>query len=88
MPSHLLPFPLMRRRPRSATEALAVALDEPDWDELTACNDEVERLVRRGELTRATWLPLLRLAERAVGRHTWTLEGFLMRGVELGMLKR
>jgi hypothetical protein len=59
---------------------------EPDFDALRAANEELERLVSDGALTRATFARVLADARRAVGEQTEFLEGILMRGVELGML--
>ena len=60
----------------------------PDFDRLTAVNDEFERLAGAGELTKAEFERLLADAEDAVGEHTEFLEGLLMRGAELGLVKR
>lgn len=61
-------------------------MSEPDFDALTRANDELDRLLAAGALTKAAWARVLADAERAVGERTEFLEGILMRGVELGMV--
>lgn len=62
-------------------------MSEPDFDRLTAVNDELERLLDGGKLTKKEFERLLEDAKAAVGTSTEFLEGILMRGVELGFVE-
>lgn len=62
-------------------------MTEPDWDRLTAINDELEALVDAGKATQAEYDRLLAEADKAVGEHSQFLEGILMRGMELGFVE-
>lgn len=62
-------------------------MSDPDFDKLTAVNDELEQLRADDKLTKDEFDRLLKEATEAVGDRTEFLEGILMRGVELGFVK-
>lgn len=62
-------------------------MSEPDFDKLTAVNDEFEALLDAGTLTKKEYDRLYAEAEKAVGDSTEFLEGIRMRGIEHGFVK-
>lgn len=62
-------------------------MTEPDFDKLTAVNDELKELREAGKLTQKEYDRLYAEAEKAVGNSPEFLEGIRMRGIELGFVK-
>lgn len=61
-------------------------MKDPDFDKLTELNDELRRLEADGTLTKEDYERLFGEAKKAVGDHEEFLEGFIMRGIELGFV--
>jgi hypothetical protein len=63
-------------------------VSDPDWDKLREIHAKLEELADAGRLTKDEFQSLLDDAEKAVGEHEEFLESILMRGMELGFIKR